>query len=407
MPTLNKLEYLDETKGQIKNALNTKFNAQIQDSDTFRSYVSKINNIYSNWPRVTGENTTLSLTPTKKGKMSLDLKGNSSQDGTPTPDTPSPVKVVTGSNTLVIFGKNLANPSMELGTINTSGELVSSVNQIRSADYINIDNATTLYFKRTGDTKNLKSRFYDENKNFTGAGTPFSTLEAEVSVPTNSRYVKITLDTPNTNYSTDYKLIISKTDEAYEPYQNQTYSISLGSMELCKIADYQDYIYKNGGNWYKHSEIGKVVLNGSETYTSMGWTGKFGCRVDISNLKQTTNINDASYVLSNYYKTYTQNEVANTYNYSIANRVNQSQIAIRNDDFTTATELKTWLSTHNTTVYYVLATPTDTQITDTTLISQLNNIYNANSYDIETNISQTNANLGFIISASALKKGGN
>jgi hypothetical protein len=34
-----------------------------------------------------------------------------------------------------------------------------------------------------------------------------------------------------------------------------------------------------------------------------------------------------------------------------------------------------WLSTHPTTVYYALATPTDTEITDSELIEQLNHIY--------------------------------
>ena len=38
-------------------------------------------------------------------------------------------------------------------------------------------------------------------------------------------------------------------------------------------------------------------------------------------------------------------------------------------------DFKTWLSTHNTTVYYALATPTDTEITDSELIEQLNHIY--------------------------------
>ena len=44
----NKILYLNETKAEIKNVLNTKFNSQIQDNDTFRSYVSKINDIYDN-----------------------------------------------------------------------------------------------------------------------------------------------------------------------------------------------------------------------------------------------------------------------------------------------------------------------------------------------------------------------
>ena len=61
----------------------------------------------------------------------------------------------------------------------------------------------------------------------------------------------------------------------------------------------------------------------------------------------------------------------------------------------------------DSTIYYVLTTATSTQITDTTLISQLNTLESAMSYDTQTNISQTNDDLPFIISASALMKGGN
>lgn len=46
--TTDKLEYLDETKNQIKTALN-ELGAEISDSDTFRSYVTKINNLYEEY----------------------------------------------------------------------------------------------------------------------------------------------------------------------------------------------------------------------------------------------------------------------------------------------------------------------------------------------------------------------
>lgn len=64
---------------------------------------------------------------------------------------------------------------------------------------------------------------------------------------------------------------------------------------------------------------------------------------------------------------------------------------------------KTWLSTHNTIVYYILETPTITEITDTTLISQLNNLYNAKSYD-DTTVITIDGNLPSILNVSALEK---
>lgn len=52
MTTIDKLEYLDETKEQIKVALNN-LGAEITDDDTFRSYVDKINELYEEYPSET------------------------------------------------------------------------------------------------------------------------------------------------------------------------------------------------------------------------------------------------------------------------------------------------------------------------------------------------------------------
>ena len=62
----------------------------------------------------------------------------------------------------------------------------------------------------------------------------------------------------------------------------------------------------------------------------------------------------------------------------------------------------TWLSSNNLLVYYGLETPTYTPITGT-LAEQLENIYQyLLSYKGQTNISQINNDLPFVISASAL-----
>ena len=52
----------------------------------------------------------------------------------------------------------------------------------------------------------------------------------------------------------------------------------------------------------------------------------------------------------------------------------QARFYIKCSMFTSVSDFKTWLETHNLIVNYVLATPTDTEITDTTLISQLEDI---------------------------------
>lgn len=49
MATIDKLNYLNDTKGLIKDALND-LGAEITDEDTFRSYVDKINQLATEIP---------------------------------------------------------------------------------------------------------------------------------------------------------------------------------------------------------------------------------------------------------------------------------------------------------------------------------------------------------------------
>lgn len=170
-------------------------------------------------------------------------------------------------------------------------------------------------------------------------------------------------------------------------------------IELCKIGTYQDYFYNNNGTWYLHKEVGKVVLDGSESWTGNGQT---------SELYEfyTTSANKA-YGIANFIMD--KFEVINgqlTSYYQANGRDNNNRIFIRvkTSDLTSYsdTALKTWLSTNNIKTYYVLSTTTDIAITYTPLINQLNAILEAQSKNGTTNITQVNNDLPFIITASVL-----
>ena len=80
------------------------------------------------------------------------------------------------------------------------------------------------------------------------------------------------------------------------------------------------------------------------------------------------------------------------------------RLYVRYDDEYTAdaSDFTAWLETHNTTVYYILATPTYTLL-NSTLQSQLETIYNKLlGYQDQTNISQENNDLAFNIKAKAV-----
>ena len=149
----------------------------------------------------------------------------------------------------------------------------------------------------------------------------------------------------------------------YEPYYNY---------ELCKIGDYQDYFYKENDKWYLHKEIGKIVLNGSEenwdvsTIYGTTITNRFVLRNSLNN-NFIANIG-----LCDKFINRTSDMPAGDYECLLVNN-NSIYISINIDRLSenTVQAFKTWLSTHNLIVYYILATPTYETITNETLISQL------------------------------------
>lgn len=193
--------------------------------------------------------------------------------------------------------------------------------------------------------------------------------------------------------------------------QSQNFSINLGGLEYAKIDDYEDEIYTENGNWYLKENVGKVVLDGTETYTSMWFypdAPRFGVATDLPNALTTTSASQFIQMYSNRFLSQKQEDLwsAGLYSNGICMRANNAQLIIKNNDISTpatSTEMindfKNWISTHNIKVYYPMTSPIFTQITDTTLIGQLENIRNnAKTYDNETIIKQINDGLPFYIS---------
>lgn len=161
---------------------------------------------------------------------------------------------------------------------------------------------------------------------------------------------------------------------------SEAFTISLGSIELCKIGNYQDYIYKSGNDWYVYKEIGKAVLNGSEAWTvhSQIHNNIYGFRLDIGTIPS----NGAGVKSDNFYAvpwTTYQGDGVDGRSYGMITTLQSSgsymYISQPNASVITLSDFTSWLGSHNTTVYYALATTTNTQITDATLIGQLNSIH--------------------------------
>ena len=149
------------------------------------------------------------------------------------------------------------------------------------------------------------------------------------------------------------------TPSDYEPYYD---------INLCNISDYKDRIYSQNGKFYLEKKTVKVVLDGSETYRTFS-----NNRFRTQNTNKARNGFDTIISICNILTATTQSStVSTTQNNLIA--VNEDYIWLRITSSTTEEELKTLLQNTNAIIYYILATPTTTEITQEnypTLYSQL------------------------------------
>ena len=171
--------------------------------------------------------------------------------------------------------------------------------------------------------------------------------------------------------------------------------------ELSKIGTYQDYIYKENDKWYLHKEIGKVVFDGSENkFTQIYTTNTSGVnryRTNVVGVKIQTSGQIANVYCDKLLPTTIGYTYSKTEGISVSDAVEMFIIYIDEIKSYTLENANAWLSTNNLTINYVLATPTNTEITDSTLLSQLEAIYNAKSKNGTTNINQVNNDEMFIL----------
>ena len=199
----------------------------------------------------------------------------------------------------------------------------------------------------------------------------------------------------------DYSYTIS--DIQVEYGKASTYASYKTPIELCKIGDYKDRIYKDNGTWYLEKNIGKVILDGSES----GWANDSSGKLSGLTISDIKNYSSAGAVIEgycNYYQNGSLNTARNNANqYCCYSTSNTSKLYFNNNSMSVS-DFKTWLSNNNVIVYYVLETPTTTEITDTELLTQLENWYNTKSNKDTTYISVTSGDLPAILNVKALKK---
>lgn len=432
MPTLNKLEYLDETKQEIKGALNTKFNSGITDEDTFRSYVDKIKNIYINWPRVTGENTELTLEPTRKGKMEIGLKPSALEQETTSGknlvNCPDINATPTGYDRYLINNFDIDNTK----TYTLSFYYKYNNTGFSSEGAIILLRKDTTYEQLTSSSDSQgqiikqitgasKISLYITNKLSSGSIDVQNVMLEQGSTATEYEEYTGGQPSPNPQYPQEIHTVSGEntiTIKNSDNTQSQTYPLSLGDLEYCKIGNYEDLFFKNVvgseyydstlelDKWYLKKNIDKHLLIGDDINNEHNNT--FVLKQSICSLfKKPVANTDTPLIMSTHLVPISWSSSWATATGFISINADDGDTRVRMSlPNMTIAEYRTWEQSNTLLLYYVKAQPQNILLSDT-LQTQLDNIANALSYDEQTNISQTNDDLPFIISASVLMKGGN
>jgi len=330
----------------------------------------------------------------------------------PNPSYPQTVNVVSGGQTVVICGKNtLSAPSDYTedragliftctdGVYNISGQASSGT---QTSDHI----LTQPYTIREGDYLHLCNDFtstviqiaivFSDGTFFNRSpGNSLNRIESMSSVVGKTAVKVRFYYNPNYTIEGNIKPMILNsvsTTTAYEPYQGQSYTIDLGSLELCKIGTYQDYIWNDNGTWKIHKEIGKaqrkifpnaIAQDGSSGYNATSYYGVFFIQKTDWNAQGGDYDNDIALarMSENIGQYVEQNVPANVQANSMQDGTfcqrtgTNDRIYFRCSSLAgkTGADLKAILDAQGgAQFYYLLATPTDTAITDSDLIEQLN-----------------------------------
>jgi len=313
----------------------------------------------------------------------------------PNPSYPQPIETVTGRQTVMVTGKNL----LKLFTDSfTAQGITTTVNADGSFTYAGTTTTTWANLSPTisntipAGTYTLSKQ---TNRSYTirfnhadNTNTQMNLTSASTSVALQKDVVSYRFWVWELTASTQYnvterlQLELGSQASAYEPYKGQSYEINLGSIELCKIGTYQDRIYKENGKWWLEKQTGKVVLNGSETWTGWQQSGGF---------YRANTILDGSYVFTDDARHPTRVQSSHftsstTNNYGIVFQYRAETLFYPQSGITSLADFKTWLASNPTTVYYVLATPTTTEITNEEVLEGLEAIGDATLYVGANNI---------------------
>jgi len=314
--------------------------------------------------------------------------------GQPAPSSSFSIQIqsITGTQNVVINEKNkfntlnkstddenvttqiISNNEIEITYDGSSGTYKRSrfiINNLKEntdykfkANIVNSNSSVTrnwLIIRNSSDTSSIYSARY-----ISGNTVTFDTGE-NTSVVIGLYAVGEDAVTSNTAIWSD--IILAEDVSTYQPYQTpQLVTIDLSNIKLNKIDTYKDYILGTPDNWVLHRNIAEVTYNGTYAINVPSDSGTLkGLVFEISNKKNSAGnglyFERAKFLSVNTSATRVENTI-------YENAVNVVALGSTTDDLDT---LKTKFNGGK--LLYILAEEQTEAITDTNLISQLNDLY--------------------------------
>ena len=247
MSTATKLEYLNDTKQLLKESINS-LGGEITSQTTFRQYATELDSIYASLPKVSGTGSNIQLTPTRKGRITSQINGDTLQDGTPTPSTPVEIQSVTGLQKVGVVGKNLFDKdNANILDLYISSNGVLSANATAGENvtiYIPCKPDTTYTISkmvqepistnrfRLGTSENIPTRNTTLN-DFKNNSNGTTKISETITTGSNANYLCVfifnntgttTLDEMLSSIQIEYGSTVTE----YEAFSGETYEINLG-----------------------------------------------------------------------------------------------------------------------------------------------------------------------------------
>lgn len=322
----------------------------------------------------------------------------------PNPDYPQDIHTISGDNEIKVINANLYNsPFRQGGETYSSSTRLFSANPtfIKAGTYTFITDAPTTYWfyvkVRIGDSSSSTNVYESEwIKNQKQVFTISQDGYLWLGVRKSDDSSLIPLDMENYIFS-----LLEGTKNEVVTRKEQTFPLTLGNLEYCKIGDYEDeFVYNTTdtslelNKWYLKKNILKALPK--PTVVNLESNG-----ARFNDYSIGIPIESYPILYCNYFRN------ARSYNQSAGNLINSlginsTGIIICNvSGYTTKTEYLNLFTNNDIYVYLPLKNPEYILLNDT-LQSQLTEIYEWTlSYQDQTNISQTNDDLPFVINAKA------